>query len=260
MDLFMRSDGKRGKFSHDIDEDKILLLQLKIDKVDKKILEYPKLSDSVTTLANTWTHHQNDINTQITSLKGITTNLSSKLNNFSAEISNLRTKNEKNAEKIQGLMKLKENNDKISETIVGEVKKFVNSTKNQLLIDLFNSKISSGDNLFSDPKFIEVLKSQVNPLIIREISEGSNLKKNKHLLQLLKDQLPSADTLLKNADFVKSNGEKIASIISTNERVRKIDKIEKDLKTLDTYAKAKVDAINKELAKLTPSKKGSKIK
>lgn len=51
MDVFMQSDTKRLKLSEE-DENKILLLQVKVNEVDKQILDFPKIHQSFTSLSN----------------------------------------------------------------------------------------------------------------------------------------------------------------------------------------------------------------
>ena len=64
MDLFMQSDSKRHKVSEE-DEDQIFLLQVKIDKVNKQILDFPKIQQSIDTLsADFYQYRQHLIETE----------------------------------------------------------------------------------------------------------------------------------------------------------------------------------------------------
>lgn len=73
MDVFMQSD-KRLKLSEE-DQNKILLLQVKINEVDKQILDFPKISQSLTSLSNDFSRLKGELTSNNGRLIAATTSI-----------------------------------------------------------------------------------------------------------------------------------------------------------------------------------------
>lgn len=189
MDLFMQSDVKKSK-NCEGDGEKILLLQVKMDKVSKEILDFP-----------------NSMKTEIEKNKKESSDY------FNREFKNLkdwinRIINKEDMEFVSEFRK------KSKEIIMKEMDKIIKESKNPLLIDLFESKIKTLENLYDADPFNKKVEDKINSTINSEIKQEKGLKRNKNLTNFIKGQFPDPSTSFENEKFIEKLEDKINSLIS----------------------------------------------
>lgn len=199
MDLFMQSDAKKLK-PCEPDQEKIILLQVKMDKVAKEILDFPI---SMKTL-------ENDVNNFKTK---IMENREKDSKYFDTELTKLK-------ELINGLAEdddIKYASDfrkKARDIIAQELKNTIQKSRNPFLIDLFESKIKTVENLFDNDNFVKKIEDKIESSLSSEIKEESGLKRNENLIQFIKNQVSNPSSLFQNKNFITQLENEITPIIS----------------------------------------------
>lgn len=264
----MQSD-KRIRLNKD-EEDKILLLQYKIDKFDKSILCFPDLEKNVKNLG-----------AEFDKIKNQSENYSTKINKIETEVANLLTI-------LNGInthiITINNFQSTINTTIANELKNIIASKKNQFLTDLHTSKITSVNDLLKNYDFSKhfdisaaVLKEtkEIENNLIKGLVKNSdftkivedksktylkneiveNLVKNPKLISLIDSKTPNITKIVEDKNFKKKYEDKIKSVIAENEKIKKITTLENGLTKLQNRVDDKVKAINGEIALINSSKK-----
>ena len=173
MDLFMQSDTKRYKLTEE-DEDKIFLLQVKIDKVDKQILDFPQIQQSIAVLRNTieeFSKNQEDFKAKFSTLFSSIQTLTS---DFSKHKNDLSTINEKLNLNSFNRIALLTDYKKIEEKLTTLQSKIANLTSDFSSQKTFIQKtVIPPEKLFNNTVSAKVYSEKIN----NSIRDNNQIKK-----------------------------------------------------------------------------------
>lgn len=217
MDVFMQSDSNRCKLDEE-NEGKLYLLQVKVDKVNKEILDFPILRQTIASLQNQ--NYQNEKN--LTQMNSKVVNLTSKIEEYKTALFNFSTK-------IQNL----------------DADLLAYYT---LTVNLDASNKNSNKNFENHKITLKNIETKLNNLTNDVTNHKNNLNK-------IEKQIISPEILFANEAFSKQYMQQINQSIKNNNEIKKINEVEKKYETLKKYTEEKVAAFNIEIAKLSSTKK-----